>query len=284
MDTCILYGVPVAQALSLRSAADCAALERHKITPCLAIVRVGSKGDDVAYEASLVKLCRAAGIDARTVAFDSGISEQTLLDKLGDLSENDSIHGILPLLPLPEHIDVGRVRRAIAPEKDVDGVTEASLAALLTDGKRGFAPCTAEAVVELLRFYNIRLEGKNVVVLGRSAVVGKPAALLLERENATVTLCHSHTKNEAELCRRADILVAAMGKAGYIGASCFNGKQIVIDAGTNADANGVLRGDVDPNAAIGTVAAISPVPGGLGAVTSAVLINHVVEAAKRSLP
>lgn len=284
MDTRILYGTPVAEALNAKTAAVCAALAKRHITPCLAIVRVGEKGDDISYEASLVRQCRAAGLDARSVVFPSDVAERTLLDKLGDLSENDSIHGILPLLPLPEHIDVGRVRRAIAPEKDVDGVTEASLAALMTGSKRGFAPCTAEAVVAMLRFYNIPLAGKNIAVLGRSTVVGKPAALLLSQENATVTLCHSHTQNEAELCRRADILVAAMGRAGHIGAGYFNGKQIIIDAGTNADADGTLRGDVDYTAALGKAAAITPVPGGLGAVTSAVLINHVVEAAERSLP
>lgn len=278
MDTRILYGAPVADAINARSAADCTALSKKKIIPCLAIVRVGDKGDDLSYEAGLAKNCRALGVDVRSYAFVADVSEQTLLDKLGDLSGNDSIHGILPLLPLPEGIDTDRVRRAIKPEKDVDGVTEASLAALMTRSDRCFAPCTAEAVIALLKHYNIALSGQNAVVLGRSAVVGRPAAMLLERENATVTVCHSHTKNEADICRRADILVAAMGRAGYIGAGFFNGKQVVIDAGTNADANGALCGDVDYTAALGRVAAITPVPGGLGAVTSAILINHVVEA------
>lgn len=284
MDTRILYGAPVAEALHRDTAARCAKLMARGITPCLALVRVGEKGDDISYEASLVRQCRAAGLDARSVVFPADVSARTLTDKLGDLSENDSIHGILPLLPLPEHINVDLVRRAIAPEKDIDGVTDASLAALLTGGRRGFAPCTAEAVLALLKFYDIPLAGRNIAVLGRSTVVGKPTALLLARENATVTLCHSHTQNEAELCRRADILVAAMGKAGHVGASYFNGRQVIIDAGTNADADGTLRGDVGYAAALGKAAAITPVPGGLGAVTSAVLINHVVEAAERSLP
>lgn len=284
MDTRILYGAPVAEALNRKTAALCMDLINQRVTPCLAIVRVGDKGDDISYEASLVRQCRALGIDPRCTAFEANVSEKTLLDKLGDLSENDSIHGILPLLPLPEPIDTDRVRRAIAPEKDVDGVTEASLSALMTGSGRGFAPSTAEAIVTLLKHYQIPLAGKNIAVLGRSTVVGKPAALLLSQENATVTLCHSHTQNEAELCRRADILVAAMGKAGHIGASFFNGRQIIIDAGTNAGADGSLCGDVDYTAALGKAAAITPVPGGLGAVTSAVLINHVVEAAERSLP
>lgn len=284
METTLLYGAPVAEALNRKTAAVRESLAARHITPCLAIVRVGDKGEDVSYEASLTRQCRAAGIDVRPSVFSADVSEQTLLDKLGDLSGNDSIHGILPLLPLPEGIDTDRVRRAIAPEKDVDGVTEASLAALLTGSERGFAPCTAEAVVTMLKFYNIPLTGQNIAVLGRSTVVGKPAALLLARENATVTLCHSRTKNEAELCRRADILVAAMGQAGHIGAPFFNGKQIIIDAGTNVLADGSLCGDVDFHAAEGRVQAITPVPRGLGAVTSAVLINHVVEAAERSLP
>lgn len=284
METTLLYGAPVAEALNQKTAAMLESLAARRITPCLALVRVGDKGDDISYEASLVKLGRAAGIDVRTTVFPAGIDEQTVLDKLGDLSGNDSIHGILPLLPLPEAIHTDLVRRAIAPEKDVDGVTEASLAALLTGSKRGFAPCTAEAVVAVLKFYNIPLAGKSVAVLGRSTVVGKPAALLLGRENATVTLCHSRTKNEQEICRRADIIVAAMGHAGHIGAEFFNGRQIIIDAGTNVLADGSLCGDVDLNAAKGRVQAITPVPGGLGAVTSAVLINHVVEVAARGLP
>lgn len=284
MKTTLLYGAPVAEALNQKTAAMVESLTARHITPCLAIVRVGDKGEDISYEASLTRQCRAAGIDVRPSVFPADVSEQAVLDKLSDLSGNDSIHGILPLLPLPEGIDTDRVRRAIAPEKDVDGVTEASLAALLTGSGRGFAPCTAEAVAAMLKFYNIPLAGQNIAVLGRSTVVGKPAALLLARENATVTLCHSRTKNEAELCRRADILVAAMGQPGHIGAQFFNDKQIIIDAGTNVLADGSLCGDVDFHAADGRVQAITPVPKGLGAVTSAVLINHVVEVAVRSLP
>lgn len=284
METKLLYGAPVAEALNQKTAAMVESLAARRITPCLALVRVGDKGEDISYEASLIKLGRAAGIDVRTTVFPADAGEQTVLDKLGDLSGNDSIHGILPLLPLPEAIHTDLVRRAIAPEKDVDGVTEASLAALLTGSKRGFAPCTAEAVVAVLKFYNIPLAGKNIAVLGRSTVVGKPAALLLGRENATVTLCHSRTENEQDICRRADIIVAAMGRAGHIGTEFFNGRQIIIDAGTNVLADGSLCGDVDLSAAKGRVRAITPVPGGLGAVTSAVLINHVVEVAVRSLP
>ncbi len=282
--TLLLHGAPAADALAEKSAAACRRLAEQGVTPRLALVRVGERAGDLSYEQSIARRCRAVGVHVQSDVLDENISESALLDRLAQLSGDRRIHGILPLLPLPERFDTDRFRRAIAPKKDVDGVTDGSLGAVMTGGTRGFAPCTAEAVIELLRYYGIAVAGRNAVVLGRSIVVGKPAAMLLLRADATVTVCHSRTRNAAELCRRADILVTAIGKAGCIGREYLSEGQVVIDAGTSAGPDGRLCGDVDYNAANGLVAALTPVPGGLGAVTTAVLINHIVEAAARSLP
>ena len=215
--TLLLRGAPAADALAEKSAAACRRLAEQGVTPRLALVRVGERAGDLSYEQSIARRCRAVGVHVQSDVLDESISESALLDRLAQLSGDRRIHGILPLLPLPERFDTDRFRRAIAPKKDVDGITDGSLGALMTGGTRGFAPCTAEAVIEILRYYGIAVAGRSAVILGRSIVVGKPAAMLLLRADATVTVCHSRTRNAAELCRRADILVTAIGKAGCIG-------------------------------------------------------------------
>lgn len=280
----ILKGAPVVAAMNEANAARCAALKEKGIVPTLAVVRVGAREDDISYEKGIVTRCGKVGVEVRQFHLAEDVTQEELLDVIRQINGDASVHGCLIFRPLPKRFDDRRIQEVLAPEKDVDGITDGSLGALMTGGTRGFAPCTAEAVIELLRYYGIAVAGRSAVILGRSIVVGKPAAMLLLRADATVTVCHSRTRNAAELCRRADILVTAIGKAGCIGREYLSEGQIVIDAGTSAGPDGRLCGDVDYNAANGLVAALTPVPGGLGAVTTAVLINHIVEAAARSLP
>ena len=280
----ILKGAPVAAALAEKSAADAAALTEKGIKPTLAILRVGERDDDLSYERGAMKRCAAAGVEVRNVVFPDAVTQQELMAKLEDLNQNESIHGVLILRPLPKHLDEEAVRQALAPEKDVDGITDGSLAGVFSGSGRGFAPCTAQAVVETLQYYSIPLAGKKAVVMGRSLVVGRPAGMLLMQKNATVTICHSRSENVPAITREADILVVAAGKMGAVGAPYLRAGQVVIDVGIHFnEKTQKLCGDVDFAAAEGIVAAVTPVPGGLGAVTTAVLVNHVVEAAKRSL-
>ena len=281
-DTQLLYGAPVAATLNEKSAALGRELAAHGVVPRLALLRVGESAGDLSYERSISHHCRELGIDVQCHALDADTSVTALLDCVARLNDDESVHAILPLLPLPSHLDSERLRRAIAPDKDVDGVTDGSLGGVMTDGAHGFAPCTAQAVIELLHHYHIDMAGRNAVVLGRSVVVGKPTALLLLREDATVTLCHSRTRDGATLCRRADILVTAIGKAGCIGRDFLAAGQVIVDAGTSTGEDGQLCGDVDFDAANGLAAAVTPVPGGLGAVTTAVLTEHIMLAAARS--
>ena len=284
MSAVILKGAPVAAALAEKSAADAAALTEKGIKPTLAILRVGERDDDLSYERGAMKRCAAAGVEVRSVVFPDNVTQQELMAKLEDLNQNESIHGVLILRPLPKHLDEEAVRQALAPEKDVDGITDGSLAGVFSGSGRGFAPCTAQAVVETLQYYSIPLAGKKAVVMGRSLVVGRPAGMLLMQKNATVTICHSRSENVPAITREADILVVAAGKMGAVGAPYLRAGQVVIDVGIHFnEKTQKLCGDVDFAAAEGIVAAVTPVPGGLGAVTTAVLVNHVVEAAKRSL-
>lgn len=280
----ILKGAPVAAALAEKSAADAAALTEKGVTPTLAIVRIGQRDDDISYERGATKRCAAAGVDVRNILLPENVTQEELLDKLEDLNQNESVHGVLLLRPLPKHLDEEAARRALAPEKDVDGITDGSLAGVFSGSGRGFAPCTAQAVLETLQYYNIPIAGKKAVVMGRSLVVGRPAAMLLMQKNATVTLCHSRSENVPEITRSADILVVAAGKMGAVGAAYLRAGQVVIDVGIHFnEATQKLCGDVNFTEAEPLVSALTPVPGGLGAVTTAVLVNHVVEAAKRSL-
>ena len=205
----LLRGAIAAAALNEKTAQTVSALREKGIIPTLAAVRLGAREDDLSYERAAVKRCAAAGIETRRVSFPESVSGGELEETLRGLSADASVHGILLLRPLPPALDEARILRAIAPEKDVDGATEGSLAAVYAGTDGGFAPCTAQAVMELLDFYHIPVEGKHAVVLGRSLVVGRPAAMLLLHRGATATLCHSKTENAAQIARGADILVAA---------------------------------------------------------------------------
>ncbi len=279
----LLKGAPVAAALAEQSAARAAALKEKGVTPTLAIVRVGEKADDLSYERGAAKRCAAAGVELRSFAFPAEVTQAALMAKIEDLNRNDSVHGVLLLRPLPHSLDEEAVCRALLPEKDVDGITDGSLAGVFASKPLGFAPCTAQAVIELLQYYKIPLAGKKAVVMGRSLVVGRPAAMLLLQKNATVTVCHSRSENVATVTREADILVVAAGKMGAVGRSYLRAGQVVVDVGIHFnEQTQKLCGDVNFAEAEPLVAALSPVPGGLGAVTTAVLVEHVVRAAERA--
>ncbi len=278
----ILQGAAVAADISARTAAAAAALRAEGVVPTLAILRVGERPDDVAYERGAGKRCAAAGVAVQSAALPEDVSQQALLSALDALSRDKAVHGILMMQPLPAHLDGVAARKALAPEKDVDGVTDVSLAGVFTNTDAGFAPCTAQAALALLDFYGIALEGKHAVVIGRSLVVGRPLAMLLMHRNATVTLCHTRTKDLPALTRQADIVLAASGDMERIGANYLAAGQVVVDAGTRwNEQKGKLCGDVRFDEAEPLVAAITPVPGGVGAVTASILVSHVAEAARR---
>ncbi len=277
----ILKGAEVAQAMAEGLAARVAALNAKGAQPLLAIVRLGEKPDDLAYEIGAAKRCEKLGLAVRRVTLPGDAPQAALIKTIEALNADGAVHGVLLLRPLPPHLDDAAARNALAPEKDVDGITDASLAAVFTGGGRGFAPCTARACMEILNHYGIDPAGKRAVVLGRSLTVGKPVAMMLLARHATVTLCHSRTADLAAVCREGDILIASVGRAGLVGAECLAPGQTVIDVGINVDADGKLRGDVDFAAAEAVAAAVTPVPGGVGTVTTSVLAAQVLEAAER---
>lgn len=262
----------------------CAAAEKLKASgtePRLTILRVGGKPADLAYERGAKKRMAACGITVSQVILPEDVSQACLLAEIEDLNSDDSVHGVLMFRPLPKHLDEKAAAATLVTVKDVDGITDGSMAGLYSGSGRGFPPCTAAAVLEILDYYGIALQGKRVTVVGRSLVVGKPVAMMLIEKNATVTVCHTKTADLPARCREADILIAAAGRSKMIGAEHVSPGQIVIDVGINADAEGKLCGDVDFEAAAPIVAAITPVPGGVGGVTASMLASHVVEAARR---
>lgn len=274
----LLMGAPVAAALDAKTKEMAEACALNGSVPRLAVVRLGADGGDITYEKNLLKRAARCGVEVLPHALPVDATEDALIGLLGELRKNDAVHGILLFRPLPERFSDARVRAAIAPEKDVDGATDASLAGVFTGSGLGFAPCTAEAVMELLGFYEIPCAGKEAVVIGRSLTVGRPLSCLLLQKNATVTLCHSKTQNLAEAAKRADILISAAGQAGLVGKEYFKDGQIVIDVGMHATPDG-LMGDVKTYEAEPAAAAVTPVPGGVGTVTTSILMRHTVLAA-----
>jgi len=276
----ILKGAPVAKAISQQVALRSAELAQRGITPTLAIVRVGDRPDDISYEKGAVKRCDSCGIAIRHVILPADISQDKLISEIKCLNNDHAVHGILMFRPLPRHIDEAAVCDSIAPEKDMDGVTEGSMAGIFSGSGKGYPPCTAQACIEILDHYGVELRGKHAVIVGRSNVIGKPAAMLMLGRNATVTICHTKTAGMEAECRRADIIVAAAGKAKVISADHVSHSQVVLDVGINVTPEGKLTGDVDFDTVEPIVSAITPVPGGVGSVTTAVLAKHVVEAAE----
>lgn len=278
----MLRGAPVAAALDERTSERVRALAARGIAPALAIVRVGEREDDLSYERGAVKRCAKVGVEVRHVALPADVAQSELLAVLDGLNEDATVHGILLFRPLPAHLDDETVRNRVAAAKDVDGVSDLSLAGVFAGTATGFAPCTAQACVEILDHYGIDPTGKRVVVLGRSLVVGRPLAMLLLARHATVTICHTRTRDLAGECRRGEILIACAGRPRMAGAEFLSPGQTVLDVGINVDQDGRLVGDVDTEAASEIVGAVTPVPGGVGSVTTSVLVAHVVEAAARA--
>ena len=279
----ILKGAPVVAAMNEANAARCEALKAKGITPTLAVVRVGSREDDLSYERGVMARCGKVGVAVRQYLLPADAAQEQLLDVIAGINADPTIHGCLLFRPLPKQFDDRTIRAALSPEKDIDGITDGSLAGVFTNTAIGYPPCTAQACLEILRHYDLPLSGKRAVVVGRSLVVGKPAAMMLDRQNATVTLCNSRTQNLPALCKEADILVVAMGKMGFIGGDCLREGQVVVDVGIHVNAEGKLCGDVRFAEAEPIVGAITPVPGGVGTVTTSVLVSHVVDAAEKTL-
>ena len=280
----ILKGAPVTAALNERMIAQVSELREKGVTPTLAILRVGERHEDISYENGAMKRCEKIGVAVRNVILPADVESGVFFEALEELNRDPSVHGILMFRPLPKHIDGEKAMRMLAPEKDVDGCTDGSLAGVFTNRKIGFPPCTAQAAMEMLDFYGIDCEGKRAVVLGRSLVVGRPAAMLILHKNATVTVCHRKTKDLPSVVKEADIVIATIGEPEELGGEVFREGQIVIDVGINwNEEKGKLCGDVKFDEVEPIVAAISPVPGGVGYVTTGILVSHVVEAAARTI-
>lgn len=249
--------------------------------PCLAIVRVGENPDDLSYERGAMKKMASFGLEARSYSFSGDISHEEFKEEFKKINEDPGVSGILLLRPLPKHIQEADIERLIDPDKDLDGISPVNVAKVFAGDATGFAPCTAEAVVEVLKTNNIPIAGKRAVIVGRSMVVGKPLAMLLMKENATVTVCHTKTLDLAGTCRMGEILVAAAGRAKMLDGSFVGHNAVVIDVGINVDDSGKLWGDVDFESIRDKAFMATPVPGGVGAVTTAVLARHLVWAAAR---
>ncbi len=244
---------------------------------CLAVIQVGNDPASTVYVGNKKKACEYIGIKSLAYEIPEETTEEELLGIIDKLNKDDSVHGILVQLPVPKHINEEKIINAISPSKDVDGFHPASVGAL-SIGQKGFVSCTPAGVIQLLKRSNIEISGKECVVIGRSNIVGKPMSMLLLRENGTVTICHSRTKDLKEVCKRADILVVAIGKPRMIDASYVKEGATVIDVGIHRDENNKLCGDVDYASVEPIAGAITPVPGGVGPMTIAMLMNNCVEA------
>ena len=256
-------------------------LAAEGLKPKLGIIRVGARPEDISYEKGIIKNCESIGISCEVTALSDDISNEDFMKALEAANSDRSINGILVFRPLPAHIDEDRARNMINPAKDIDCMNPYNLAKVFEGDDSGFEPCTPAAVMEIIRFFGINLQGENVAVIGRSMVVGKPLSMMLLKENATVTICHSRTKDIRSIVSRADIVVAALGKARAVGADYIKPGAVVIDVGVNGAPEGGICGDVDFDKVKDIASKITPVPGGVGAVTTLMLLKHVVEAAQQ---
>lgn len=276
----LLKGIDVANAINEKLIKESADMGGR--VPKLAIIRVGERPDDMSYERGATKKMEKVGFACESFVFPETIENEAFQKEFDAINDNPQIDGILLLRPLPKHLDEEAVVDRISPEKDLDGISPVNLAKVFAGDKTGFAPCTAEAVVEMLDFAGIDVTGKRVTVVGRSLVIGKPVSMLLLKKNATVTICHTKTKDMKEECRRADILVAAAGVAKMINTEYVGKGAVVIDVGINVDNNGKLCGDVDTDGISSLASVATPVPGGVGSVTTSVLAKHLLQAAKEN--
>lgn len=275
----LMKGAEVAKAMKATIIENVDKLKEQGIVPCLTIVRVGAREDDLAYERGAKKRMELTGIECRIVELPEKVSQQELEDTFKKVNEDDTVHGILLFRPLPAHLDEEPLKKMINPYKDVDCMSPVNMAKVFSGDETGHAPCTAEAVMEMLAHYGIDLTGKKVTIVGRSMVVGRPLSMLMLKKNATVTICHTKTKNLAETCVDAEVLIAVAGKAKMVTAEMVGEGAVVADVGINVDAEGNLCGDVDFDEVEKKASYISPVPRGVGSVTTSVLAKHVVKSA-----
>lgn len=255
-------------------------LETLSFVPKLAIVRVGENPDDMSYERGATKKLKSFGLDVASYVFPQDISDEDFKKAFKDINEDDEVTGILLLRPLPRTINEKDIENMIDPKKDLDGISPINIAKVFAGDTTGFSPCTAEAVIEVLKAYDIELTGKRVTVVGRSMIVGKPVSMLLLKENATVTMTHTRTVDLKKTCSDAEIVIAAAGRAKMLNSDYCGQDAVMIDVGINVDENGKLCGDVDYATLDGKASAATPVPGGVGTVTTAVLAKHLIQAAK----
>lgn len=275
-----IEGKLLAAQVKERVAAGVKELKEKGIEPCLAVIMVGENPASQVYVKGKVKDCAECGIKSLEIHLPAETTQNELLQKLAKLAGDAGVHGLLVQLPLPAHIDEKTVIEAIPPQKDVDGFTAVNVGRMMI-GEECFLPCTPAGCMEMIRSTGVSISGKNAVVIGRSNIVGKPAAMLLLRENATVTICHSRTENLKQVCANADILVAAVGRAGFVTGDMVKPGAVVIDVGINRNAQGKLCGDVDYDAAAEKAGYITPVPGGVGLMTRAMLMQNTLQAAQK---
>lgn len=276
----IIDGKQLAEALRKEIKAEVEQLTQQGITPGLAVILVGNDPASRTYVKNKEKACRALGMKSVLIELPGDVPEQALLGHIATLNEDPDIHGILVQLPLPPHINAQKIVEAISPEKDVDGFHPVNIGRMMT-GQDAFLPCTPHGILKMVKSKDIRIEGKHVVVIGRSNIVGKPCGQLFLNENATVTYCHSKTADLKSFTRQADILVSAVGKAKFIKADFVKAGAAVIDVGMNRDESGKLCGDVDFDEVKEKASYITPVPGGVGPMTITMLLSNTVKAAKR---
>lgn len=275
----IIDGKHISQEIKDELKQEVAVLKASGRECALAVIQVGNDPASSVYVRNKKKACEYIGIRSLSYELDENTSEDELLALIDKLNADPSVHGILCQLPLPKHMDEDKVIKRISPEKDVDGFHPQNVGALVI-GQQGFVSCTPAGIIQLLKHSNIQMEGKHCVVIGRSNIVGKPMALLMLRENATVTICHSRTRNLKELCKEADILIVAIGKPQFITADYVKEGAVVIDVGIHRDENNKLCGDVKYDEVEPVASAITPVPGGVGPMTIAMLMHNCVEAMK----
>ena len=282
--TTILKGSDVAAGMEAGLRLEGELLRQKGIEPKLGIIRVGKRPGDLAYERGTLKRFEKLGIAAQVFEFSDLIDQQSFLAEFGKINSSADVHGILMFRPLPLHLDEKAITKLIDSRKDVDGMNPLNAAKVFSGEGDGFAPCTPGAVMEMLDYASVDLSGKNVAIVGRSMVVGRPLAMLMLGRNATVTICHTKTRDMEEICRAADVVIAAAGRARILTPSYVSAKSIVIDVGINTDEEGKLCGDVDYEAVAPLVSMISPVPGGVGSVTTSILATHVLKAASLCAP
>ena len=276
----LMKGADVAAAMKEDLIKETESLQKRGIHPCLGIVRAGARPDDMAYERGARKRMESIGIGCEVTELPEDITQEDFEEAFRNVNDNPDIHGILLFRPLPPHLDEEPVRAAIHPSKDVDCMSPVNIAKVFSGDDTGFAPCTPEAVMEMLDYYKIDPKGKRVTVIGRSMVVGRPLSMLLLKRHATITMCHTRTKELAKTCREAEILVAAAGRARMVTEDMTGEGAVVVDVGINVDEEGNLCGDVDFDNVQEKASFISPVPRGVGSVTSSVLAKHVLRGAR----